>query len=163
MQNSSNSQASVYPVQFGLQFQRAATEEVGLWGSEVRLGFRPFVYERVGYLPSSLSRLSRKGPGSFPFFFINKWPPYKHLMARLSQAYGHLFLLRCPWDIKCGKGLKCKGTLVYVSHFLQFVGFVCRTKTMHRLLCLNFSRPNFLTTLCSHLDVTCSCYFWSTF
>ena len=29
---------------------------------------------------------------------------------------------------------------------------------------LNFFvlRANFLTTLCSHLDVTCSCYFWST-
>ena len=29
-------------------------------------------------------------------------------------------------------------------------------------LCINFSvsRANFLTTLCSHLDVTCSCYFW---
>ena len=31
-------------------------------------------------------------------------------------------------------------------------------------LCINFfvSRANFLTTLRSHLDVTCSCYFWST-
>ena len=30
-------------------------------------------------------------------------------------------------------------------------------------LCIDFyvSRANFLTTLCSHLDVTCSCYFWS--
>ena len=30
-------------------------------------------------------------------------------------------------------------------------------------LCIGFSvlRTNFLTTLCSHLDVTCSCYFWS--
>ena len=30
-------------------------------------------------------------------------------------------------------------------------------------LCINFSvsRANFLTTLCSHLDVTCSCYFGS--
>ena len=30
-------------------------------------------------------------------------------------------------------------------------------------LCVNFyvSRANFLATLCSHLDVTCSCYLWS--
>ena len=30
-------------------------------------------------------------------------------------------------------------------------------------LCINFSvsRANFLTTLRSHLDVACSCYFWS--
>jgi hypothetical protein len=30
-------------------------------------------------------------------------------------------------------------------------------------LCVNFyvSRANFLTTLRSHLDVSCSCYFWS--
>ena len=32
-----------------------------------------------------------------------------------------------------------------------------------RRLCINFSvsRANFQTTLRSHLDVTCSCYFWS--
>ena len=30
-------------------------------------------------------------------------------------------------------------------------------------LCIDFSvlRANFLTTLHSHLEVTCSCYFWS--
>ena len=30
-------------------------------------------------------------------------------------------------------------------------------------LCINFfvPRANFLTTLCSHLDITCSCYFSS--
>jgi len=31
-------------------------------------------------------------------------------------------------------------------------------------LCIDFSvhvPANFLTTLCSHMDVTCSCYFWS--
>ena len=30
-------------------------------------------------------------------------------------------------------------------------------------LCINFyvSRAKFLTTLCSHLDITCTCYFWS--
>ena len=38
----------------------------------------------------------------------------------------------------------------------EFVGNVYR-----QILCINFfvSRANFLTTLCSHLDI--SCYFWS--
>ena len=38
------------------------------------------------------------------------------------------------------------------------IGYVCKTKTMHRLL---YFKANFLATLRSHLDVTCSCYFWS--
>ena len=48
-------------------------------------------------------------------------------------------------------------TLEYFMLVLvQFIGFVCRQR-----LCINFSisRVNFLTTLHSHLNV--SCYFWS--
>jgi len=45
---------------------------------------------------------------------------------------------------------------------LLFVGFVCRTKSQR--LCIDFSvsvLANYLTTLHSHLDITCSCYFLS--
>ena len=43
---------------------------------------------------------------------------------------------------------------VFVCVFF-FVGYVCRTKTMHRLLCVKSKFPSHL-----FLDVTCSCYFW---
>ena len=36
----------------------------------------------------------------------------------------HLFLLRCPCDFQCGKGLKCKRDLGLYFPFFQFVGFV---------------------------------------
>ena len=45
-----------------------------------------------------------------------------------------------------------------VTWYVLFVGSVYRTKTMRQLLCF---KSKFLTTLCSHLDVTCSYYFWS--
>jgi len=51
-------------------------------------------------------------------------------------------------------------TLGCYLFLLFFVGSVYKKQTMHRFL----SCPvlaNFLTTLCSHLDVACSYYFWS--
>ena len=42
-----------------------------------------------------------------------------------------------------------------------FIGFVCRTETMHQVINFSVSKANFLTTLRSHLNLTCSCYFGS--
>ena len=48
------------------------------------------------------------------------------------------------------------GRYLFLLFLVHFIGSVYRT------LCINFydSRANFLTTFCSHLDVTCPCYFW---
>ena len=50
------------------------------------------------------------------------------------------------------------GSRMKTREWSNFIGIVCRTKTMHQLLCF---KSKFLPTLCSHLDVTSSCYFWS--
>ena len=50
-----------------------------------------------------------------------------------------------------------------VFMFLQLVRACLLALFVGQRLCINFSvsRANFLTTLRSHLDITCSYYFWS--
>ena len=66
----------------------------------------------------------------------------------MDERYVHIWWLIAYLSNIQHKNLTCS---LYV-----FVGYVCRQR-----LCNNFSvsRANFLTTLRSHLDV--SCYFWS--
>ena len=50
-----------------------------------------------------------------------------------------------------------------VSKYLDAQNFIFLALSVGQRLCINFyvSRVNFLITLRSHLDVTCSCYFGS--
>ena len=85
---------------------------------------------------------------------------------RISPWFG------CPWwggrccfymAVSCARGVLHplgKGTFPFLVYALVLALLAL---FIRQRLCINFyvSRANFLTTLRSHLNVTCSYYFWS--
>jgi hypothetical protein len=51
--------------------------------------------------------------------------------------------------------------VIYIRDSLEVVYWLCVQVRDYAPTFIYVSRANFLTTLRSHLDVTCSCYFWS--
>jgi len=76
------------------------------------------------------------------------------------QFFIHFYFFWWWWFVSSVYFLWCA-----LSHPWSVLYWLCLYDSVFvwQRLCINcsVSRANFLITLCSHLDVTCSCYFWS--